>query len=45
MLNYTTSRPTVAISDLDSTGVVTLSNDLVVDQPDATRKASLASVL
>ena len=45
MLNYTTGRPTVAISDLDSTEAVTLSNDLVVDQPDATRKASLASVL
>lgn len=45
MLNYTTGRPTVAISDLDSTEVVTLSNDLVVDQPDATRKATLSSVL
>lgn len=45
MLNYTTGRPTVAISDLDSTEAVTLSNDLVVDQPDATRKTTLSSVL
>ena len=45
MLNYTTGRPTVAISDLDSTEAVTLSNDLIVDQPDATRKATLSSVL
>ena len=45
MLNYTTGRPTVAISDLDSTEVVTLSDDLIVDQPDATRKATLSSVL
>lgn len=45
MLNYTTGRPTVAISDLDSTEAVTLSDDLIVDQPDATRKATLSSVL
>lgn len=44
MADYT-NYPTVAISDLDSTEVVTLSNTLVVDQPDATRKATLSSVL
>lgn len=44
MTDYT-NYPTVAISDLDSTEVVNLSNTLIVDQPDATRKATLSSVL
>ena len=44
MADYT-NYPTVAISDLDSTEVVTLSNTLIVDQHDATRKATLSSVL
>lgn len=44
MADYT-KYPTVAISDLDSTEVVTLSNTLIVDQYDATRKATLSSVL
>ena len=44
MADYT-KYPTVAISDLDSTEVVTLSNTLIVDQHDATRKATLSSVL
>lgn len=44
MTDYT-NYPTVAISDLDSTEVVTLSNTLVVDQHDATRKATLSSML
>lgn len=44
MTDYT-NYPTVAISDLDSTEVVTLSNTLIVDQHDATRKATLSSVL
>lgn len=44
MADYT-KYPTVAISDLDSTEVVTLSNTLVVDQPDATRKATLSSII
>lgn len=44
MTDYT-NYPTAAISDLDSTEVVTLSNTLVVDQHDATRKATLSSML
>lgn len=40
-----TNYPTVAISDLDNAKVVTLANSLIVDQPDATRKATLSSVL
>lgn len=40
-----TNYPTVAISDLDSTEVVTLSDTLIVDQSEATRKATVASVL
>lgn len=40
-----TNYPTVAISDLDSSGVVTLSDTLIVDQSEATRKATVASML
>lgn len=40
-----TNYPTVAISDLDSSGVVTLSDTLIVDQTEATRKATVASML
>lgn len=44
MADYT-NYPTVAISDLDSTEAVTLSNTLIVDQSEATRKATVASML
>lgn len=45
MSNSSIRYPTASISDLESTEVVTLSNDLIINQPDSTRKTTLASIL
>ena len=45
MSNSSIRYPTAPISDLESTEVVTLSNSLIIDQPDSTRKTTLASIL
>lgn len=45
MSNSSIRYPTASISDLESTEVVTLSNSLIIDQPDSTRKTTLASIL
>lgn len=45
MSNSSIRYPTASISDLESTEVVALSNDLIINQPDSTRKTTLASIL
>ena len=45
MSNSSIRYPTASISDLENTEVVTLSNSLIIDQPDSTRKTTLASIL
>ena len=45
MSNSSIRYPTAPISDLESTEVVALSNDLIINQPDSTRKTTLASIL
>ena len=45
MANSSIRYPTASISDLENTEVVTLSNSVIIDQPDSTRKTTLASIL